>query len=97
MATRQIVAIGGGGVSQDPDNPHLLDFLVGLTSRDRPKVCLVPTASGDREANLVTAYRAFSRRGCEVSHLNFFRQRLPFADHRHFQMNPDGGVGYDTH
>ena len=23
MPERQIVAIGGGGVSQDPDNPHL--------------------------------------------------------------------------
>jgi dipeptidase E len=72
MATRQIVAIGGGGVSQDPDNPHLLDFLVGLTGKDRPRVCLVPTASGDRDANLVTGYRAFSRRGCQVAHLAFF-------------------------
>src|SRR5690349_8918897 len=72
MADRQIVAIGGGGVSQDPDNPHLLDFLVGLTGRDHPRVCLVQTASGDRESGLVNGYQAFSRRGCEVAHLAFF-------------------------
>ena len=72
MVGRQIVAIGGGGISQDPDNPLLLDHLVGLTGRDRPRVCLLNTASGDREGGLVLAYRAFARRGCVVTHLALF-------------------------
>jgi len=76
MAGRQIVAIGGGGVSQDPDNPLLLDHLVGLTRRDRPRVCLINTASGDREGGLVLAYRAFARRGCVVTHLALFPREI---------------------
>lgn len=76
MPERQIVALGGGGVMQDPDNPLLLDHLVGLVGKPRPRVCLIPTASGDREAGLVAGYRAFSRRGCEVAHLAFFPRTI---------------------
>ena len=76
MPERQIVAIGGGGVSQDPDNPLLVDYLVGLTRHDRPRVCLLATASGDRESGLVLGYRAFARRGCLTTHLAFFPRQV---------------------
>jgi peptidase E len=87
MADRQIVAIGGGGISQDPDNPRLLDFLVRLTGRDQPKVCLIQTASGDREAGLVNGYQAFSRRGCQITHLAFFPRII--EDMRGLILNQD--------
>jgi len=76
MAERQIVAIGGGGVSQDPANPLLLDYLMGLTARPQPRVCLFGTATGDRESGLLLAYAAFSRRGCQVSHVNLFPRTI---------------------
>ena len=47
MAERRIVAMGGGGFSMEPDNPVLDDYVLALTGKDRPKVCFVPTASGD--------------------------------------------------
>ena len=31
----------------EPDNPVLDDYVLALTGKDRPKVCFVPTASGD--------------------------------------------------
>ena len=76
MAERQIVAIGGGGVSQDPANPLLLDYLMGLTTQSQPRVCLFGTATGDRESGLLLAYAAFSRRGCRVSHVNLFPRTI---------------------
>lgn len=76
MAERTIVAIGGGGVSQDPANPLLLDYLVGLIERPQPRVCLFGTASGDRESGLLLGYRAFSRRGCRVSHVALFSREI---------------------
>ncbi len=76
MPERQIVAIGGGGVSQDPDNPLLLDYLVGLTGRDRPRVCLLATASGDRESGLLLGYQVFARRGCPTTHLSLFPRQV---------------------
>ena len=76
MAERQIVAIGGGGVSQDPANPLLLDYLLGLTAQPQPRVCLFGTASGDREGGLLLAYAAFGRRGCRVSHVGLFPRTI---------------------
>lgn len=76
MTGRTIVAIGGGGVSQDTANPLLLDYLVGLIERPQPRVCLFGTASGDRESGLVLGYSAFSRRGCRVSHVSLFPREI---------------------
>ena len=47
--TRHIVALGGGGFSMEPDNPLLDDFILDLTGKPRPRVCFVPTATGDSD------------------------------------------------
>lgn len=87
MTERQILAIGGGGVSQEPQNTLLLDYMVGLTGKGRPRVCIVGTATGDRESGLVAAYRAFGRRGCEVTHLGLFTREV--EDLRAFLLAQD--------
>jgi dipeptidase E len=49
---RQIVAFGGGGFSMESGNPLLDDYVLGLAcaaGRDRPRVCFLPTASGDAD------------------------------------------------
>jgi peptidase E len=57
MAARQhIVAMGGGGFSEEPENPLLDDFVLGLTGRDVPRVCFLPTASGD-SADYIERFR----------------------------------------
>lgn len=58
----QIVALGGGGFSSEPDNPVLDNFILSLVPKERPKVCFVPTASADSAMYLVKFYRAFSGR-----------------------------------
>ena len=61
MARRpQIVAFGGGGFSMEPGNPLLDDYVLGLTGVERPRVCFVPTASGDADHYIVRFYRAFA-------------------------------------
>ncbi|CAA9586291.1 MAG: Peptidase E [uncultured Thermomicrobiales bacterium] len=87
MPERQILAIGGGGVSQEPQNTLLLDYLIGLTGKAKPRVCIIGTATGDRENNLVTAYRAFGRRGCPVTHLGLFTREV--EDLRAFIFDQD--------
>lgn len=43
-----VVALGGGGFSMSEDGTSALDdHLLELTGRNTPKVCFVPTASGD--------------------------------------------------
>jgi dipeptidase E len=75
MARRppQIVAFGGGGFSMD-GNPLLDEFVLGLTASERPKVCFLPSASGDADHYIVRFYRAFSPARCEPSHVSLFRR-----------------------
>jgi dipeptidase E len=81
---RQIVAFGGGGFSMEPGNPLLDDYVVGLPGRRRPRVCFLPTASGDADHYIVRFYRAFGGRGCETSHVSLFRRDDGASDvHEH--------------
>ena len=72
MNKQQIVALGGGGFSMDK-TPVLDDYILGLTGKADPRVCFVPTASGDSENYIVRFYRRFSGNSCKPTHLELFR------------------------
>lgn len=59
-------------------NPLLDDYVLGLAAaasgRARPRVCFVPTASGDADHYIVRFYRAFAAARCEPSHVSLFRR-----------------------
>jgi peptidase E len=75
MARRpQIVAFGGGGFSMEPGNRLLDDHVLALTGVERPRVCFLPTASGDADHYIVRFYRAFPSAICEPSHVSLFRR-----------------------
>src|SRR4051812_8533777 len=81
---RQIVAFGGGGFSMERDNTFLDDYVLGLATARRPKVCFLPTASGDADHYIVRFYRAFDASRCEPSHVSLFRRDGDAADiHQH--------------
>ena len=69
----QIVALGGGGFSMEQGNPLLDDYVLSLTGAKRPRVCFLPTASGDADHYVVRFYRRFSP-GCDASHVSLFRR-----------------------
>ena len=49
-----------------------------------PRLCLLPTASGDQTAQVTAFYEAFGARACEPSHLSLFRLGSePVDPHEH--------------
>jgi dipeptidase E len=44
---RHLVAMGGGGLSTAPEDLPFDRYVLDLTGKSNPKVCFVPTASGD--------------------------------------------------
>ncbi len=75
----QILALGGGGFSMESGNTLIDDHALTLTARKRPRVCFLPTASGDADHYVVRFYRTFAARS-EASHLSLFRRdRTPGA------------------
>jgi dipeptidase E len=71
---RQILAMGGGGFSMEAGNALLDDHALALTAAERPRVCFLPTASGDADHYIVRFYRAFPAGRCEPSHISLFRR-----------------------
>src|ERR1700745_2075768 len=70
---RQIVASGGGGFSMERDNTLLDDYVLALSDSERPRVCFLPTASGDADHYVVRFYRRFSP-SCQTLNVLLFRR-----------------------
>jgi dipeptidase E len=86
---RQIVAFGGGGFSMEGGNPLLDDYVAGLTGALRPRVCFLPSASGDADHYIVRFYRAFPADRFEASHISLFRREQGPADLRAHLLSQD--------
>ncbi|HEY6781322.1 MAG TPA: peptidase E [Thermoleophilaceae bacterium] len=82
-AKRQIVAFGGGGFSMEAGNPLLDDYVLEQTGVPRPRLCFLPSASGDADHYIVRFYRTFAARA-ECSHVSLFRRDHDLEDlHTH--------------
>jgi len=69
---KRIVAMGGGGFSMEHGLSVLDEYVVGLSGSNSPRICFIPTASGDSEKHVDKFYTDFERFGAELSHLAFF-------------------------
>jgi peptidase E len=87
--SRQIVAFGGGGFSMESGNSLLDDYVLGLCGTERPRVCFLPSASGDADHYVVRFYRAFPAERCEASHVSLFRREQGPADLRRHLLSQD--------
>lgn len=69
---KQIIALGGGGFSMEPDNPLLDRYILAQSNKPNPKVCFIGTASGDAENYIARFYQFFEKEQCQPSHLSLF-------------------------
>jgi peptidase E len=87
MASKQIVAMGSGGFSTEPDNPLLDRYVIHQVASEWPRVCFLATASGDADTYLLNFYTAFTNLGAIPSHFSVFRPST--ADIRDFLFRND--------
>lgn len=86
---RHIVAAGGWSFGVAPDHPTLNQYVLDLAGTSRPRVCFVPTASGDSQDYIIGFYNSFARLACVPSHLTLFNPGPPIADLRSFVLAQD--------
>ncbi len=84
---KQIIALGGGGFSMEPDNPLLDDYILKQAGKEEPKVCFIATASGDAEGYINKFYTHFNKKNCTPSHLSLFMGKTD--DIEGFILNQD--------
>jgi dipeptidase E len=86
-AVRRILALGGHDFSSRPPDRAVCELLLRLAGErggSRPRICLLPTASGDTSEQIGRFYAAFGERSCEPSDLSLFRlgrQPIALRDH----------------
>lgn len=68
-----IVAIGGAGLSVEPDNLRLERYMFGLAGVPSPKVCFLGTARGDAQEVIDRFYDAAGRLDCTPTHLSLYK------------------------
>jgi dipeptidase E len=77
---RQILALGGGDFAAD--------LLLSLFESRRPRVCFLPTASGDADHYVVRFYRKLGPH-CDTSHVPIFRRESAPRDLRAHLLEQD--------
>ena len=81
---RVAVALGGHEFSRRSGNEALRDYVLGLADAPEPRICLLPTASGDAEQQIVAFRRSLGGVACHPSEVSLFRledQRLALREH----------------
>ncbi len=83
---RRILAMGGGGFTMpEHDHSDALDrFVLELTGKEIPRICFLPTASGDPREQVSRFQERFGDWPCEPSILSLFhlgRDRIDPIDH----------------
>lgn len=79
MRERHVVAMGGGGFSAGRPagvRSSLDRYVLGLTDARRPRICFVPTASGDALTYVVRFFDAFPAHSFDTSVLHLFSREI---------------------
>lgn len=90
---RRILAIGGGGFLMEGCGSPIDQHIIRLSRKEKPKICFVPTPSGDLPEHIEKFYAAYSARDCAPSHLAFFRKpdsgSVPLSMYRAHLLDQD--------
>ncbi|GAB2986600.1 Type 1 glutamine amidotransferase-like domain-containing protein [Frigoribacterium salinisoli] len=78
MTDRKIALIGGG--FSNGEFVELDDVLLNAAAKDSPRICFIPTASGDSPDYIKRFYAAFLTARAVPSHLELFRRSVDDLD-----------------
>jgi len=78
---KHILAIGGGGFGRNLSSFLIEKYILSLSSNDCPKICFLPTATGDDDTYIVRFYSVFTRLNCIPSHIEFFNRTIDINKH----------------
>jgi len=78
---KQIVAIGGGGFGRSIGDLKIERYIKNLSLKENPKICFIPTATGDSPDYIDKFYEAFNALDCKASHIDFFKRTIDLETH----------------
>src|SRR4030095_8752048 len=74
----QIIALGGGGFSDQPGNLLLDEYILLQTNKTKPKILFLPTAGGDHPDYIDKFYGSYKKLNCKPSHLELIKRNYTY-------------------
>ena len=71
---RNIIAIGGGGFGRGSGSGAIEEYILDQSKAKCPRICFIPTATGDDDEYKVNFYATFTKLNCIPVHLDFFKR-----------------------
>lgn len=84
---KQIIGLGGGGFTMEPNNPLLDLYILAAADKKNPKICFLPTASGDDENYITFFHKTFGSYPCEPTYLTVINPNV--ADMEELLLSSD--------
>jgi peptidase E len=81
--------MGGGGFGSRPGDPELDRYVLEVADVPVPRICLLPTASGDPQDQIERFHRAYHELPCEPTHISLFRLGSRPVDLRELMLGQD--------
>jgi len=78
--TSQIIALGGGGFTMESSNPLLDLYILAAAGKKNPKICFLPTASGDDESYIALFHKVFDEFPCNPTYLTVINPNVSNAE-----------------
>lgn len=83
---KQILALGGGAFSMEPESGILDKYILNMSLEKKPRICFLGTASDDGTEYRENFYNFYRKQQCEPFHLEF---KNPPSDLEDFIMGMD--------
>ena len=71
---KHIISIGGGGFGRSIGDLKIEKYILSQSKKDKPKICFIPTATGDDSGYIENFYKVFNELECHPSHLSLFKR-----------------------
>jgi dipeptidase E len=84
---QQVIAMGGGGFSMEPENLLLDRYIIQQARKPKPSVCFLPHATDDAIRYSFRFFKTFSQLDVQPTHLSLFHPHT--ADIESFLMEQD--------
>lgn len=76
MEIKRTIIATSGGFSIEPRNKRMDRYILSQVNAQRPKICFIPTASGDSKNYIKRFYNFFEKENCDGSHLSLFKGNI---------------------
>jgi len=79
--SNHIISIGGGGFGRSISSSLIEKYILSISENDCPRICFLPTASGDNDSYIVRFYSIFTQLNCVPTHIDFFKRTIDINNH----------------